>query len=416
MARGKPEYEGVEPGIQRITRKYDDGRVVVKFRIKYPDGNGGTQFRMVHSHRITDARNALAAAREAVRKGEHVTERDGRSRFIDVANLWFESHRADWKPRTERSYRWTIDSKLAPLHAVQLRNLNYGRVRDFRAQLAAAGLAPSSQKRTMLVLHAICEDARKRKLLAQNPCADLPKFKHRKPVKNMPTLDQVEALIARLASPAPADRWTYDPRWSLIVQTAAYSGLRAGELAGLQVRDFNPFKRSLGVERTVIELPGKFEDGGGLRVDTPKTESSRRVVTGLDEDLCGLLRLHCASLSPRDFVFGDRGPDGKPRPLNHGNFYKRVVKRACDELGIDMTFHDLRHFYASLLIDLGYNVVEVQSRLGHSSAAFTLNTYAHLFKEEAADVGDRIAERRAAARQTPTNVTSLKPKKGKAAF
>lgn len=416
MPRSEVRYEPVERGIQRVIRAAHDGREVVKHRIKYADANGEIQFRTIHSHRVKDAREALAEARESVRKGEHVSERALRTRFLDVANRWFESHRGDWKPRTERSYRWTIDSKLAPLHSVQLRNLTYGRVRDFRAQLAAAGLAPSSQKRTMLVLHAICEDARKRKLLAQNPCSDLPKFKQRRPVKHVPTLQQVEALIDRLDSPTPDDVWTYDARWSLVVQTAAYTGLRAGELTGLQVRDFDPFRRSLAVERTVIELPGRFEDGGGLRIGTPKTESSRRLVTGLDDELCERLRLHSSRLSPRDFLFGDRGPDGKPRPLNHGNFYKRVVKRACDELGIDMTFHDLRHFYASLLIDLGYNVVEVQSRLGHSSAAFTLNTYAHLFKEETTDVGGRIAEIRLAARETPDNVARLPRRKGAPPF
>lgn len=84
--------------------------------------------------------------------------------------------------------------------------------------------------------------------------------------------------------------------------------------------------------------------------------------------------------------------------LNHGNFYRRVFKKACAELGIDMRFHDLRHFHASLLIDAGLSPVEVAHRLGHANASFTLDTYAHLFKKESTRLGELIAAGRSKAR------------------
>jgi len=73
-------------------------------------------------------------------------------------------------------------------------------------------------------------------------------------------------------------------------------------------------------------------------------------------------------------------------------------------LGLDIRFHALRHFNASLLIDAGLTPVEVAARLGHSSPAFTLNTYAHLFKKESTGLGDLIAQRRAQARGAVSNV------------
>lgn len=73
-----------------------------------------------------------------------------------------------------------------------------------------------------------------------------------------------------------------------------------------------------------------------------------------------------------------------------------------------MTFHGLRHHYASLLIDLGLSPVEVAAQLGHESAAFTLRTYAHLFKKDTTDVGDAISRRRAAARVAGEQVTPLR--------
>ncbi|MEN9593817.1 MAG: hypothetical protein RLY23_300, partial [Actinomycetota bacterium] len=58
-----------------------------------------------------------------------------------------------------------------------------------------------------------------------------------------------------------------------------------------------------------------------------------------------------------------------------------VFKRAVVASGVPSgtTFHDLRHYYASLLIAGGENVKTVQARLGHASATETLNTYAHLW-------------------------------------
>ncbi|GAA4376886.1 site-specific integrase [Nocardioides caricicola] len=422
MARPEVTYESVERGVQKVIRTYDDGRVVTKFRIKYADARGKVQFKTVDSHRVKDARDALIEAKASVMKGQHVSPRDASARFIDVAREWLEVKQPDLKPRTYESYEWTVDKKLVPLHDVRMKNLDYRAVSTFRANLSKPKVngdrpAPSSVKRTMLVPHGICEHARKRKLILENPCADLDKVKARKPQKKMPSTEQVEALISRLSLPTPPrqDSWgrmlkerPADRRWALLVETAAYTGLRAGELAGLQARDIRGDQ--LSVVRTVIDLPGKYEAGGGLRLDTPKSEASARTIKIHDQILERRLRKHCANLKPRDFVFGDHDDEGKPRPLNHGNFYKRVIKPAADELHIEMTFHGLRHHCASFLIDLGMSPVDVAAYLGHESAAFTLRTYAHLFKEASRDYSKEFSKRRAAARgeEVSDNVVQLR--------
>ena len=61
---------------------------------------------------------------------------------------------------------------------------------------------------------------------------------------------------------------------------------------------------------------------------------------------------------------------------------------AAAGLGDGVTFHDLRHFYASLLIQHGESVKVVQKRLGHKSAVETLDTYSHLWP----DAEDRTRE------------------------
>lgn len=437
MAVLKPSYEPVERGIQKVTRHYTDKPDVVTHRIKYADDKGNIHFKTVRSHRIKDARDALALARASVGRGEHIGPKAGRIRFKEVADQWYAVREGDWKERTARSVRWTIDKKLAALHDMRMCDVDYDAVTKFKKDELSRRddgrkAAPSSIKRSLWVLNAICEHARKRKLIVTNPCQDLPKIKRDKggrPKATMPDTEEVERLIIELARPTPArldkrgrrlQERPADPRWPLLVETAAYTGLRAGELAGLKVRDLDFASGTIGVERTIITVCGSDieREEARLREDTPKSEAGLRTVKHIDPAVMDRLQVHCRGMRRGDYVFGYVDANGRSRPMHHGNVYRRFIKPAADELGIEMTFHGLRHHSASLWISIGLNPVEVAANLGHHSAAFTYKTYAHQFKAQAPDRGDLVAERRAAARgetEVATgNVTRLR--KGGAPF
>jgi integrase len=69
------------------------------------------------------------------------------------------------------------------------------------------------------------------------------------------------------------------------------------------------------------------------------------------------------------------------RPLRRTRFSGVWRPAAAAGLGDEVTFHDLRHYYASLLIRHGESVKVVQRRLGHRSAVETLDTYSHLWPD-----------------------------------
>ena len=127
-------------------------------------------------------------------------------------------------------------------------------------------------------------------------------------------------------------------------------------------------------------------------------------MTDLDPGLVSRLNAHVADKRSADYVFGDRDSACRPRPYRHGNFLRRVFNPTRRALGLDsLRVHDLRHFYASLLIDEGLTAPEVAKRLGHADAAFTLRTYVHLFDKRSVretGLGARIAARRAEAQGT----------------
>jgi hypothetical protein len=112
----------------------------------------------------------------------------------------------------------------------------------------------------------------------------------------------------------------------------------------------------------------------------PKTEASVRTIP-LPLIVVDSIAAHLAEYEPGDLrtIFsGDRG-----EPLRRNRFSERVWRPAVARAGLrpGTRFHDLRHYYASLLIRYGESVETVQARLGHASATETLDTYAHLWPD-----------------------------------
>ena len=79
-------------------------------------------------------------------------------------------------------------------------------------------------------------------------------------------------------------------------------------------------------------------------------------------------------------------PNSNGEPLNHGNILRRIFSPALKRAGLPrIRFHDLRHFFASLLLKQGEGIVYIANQMGHSSPNVTLGIYAHL-------MGDRNEE------------------------
>ena len=400
------------PGLRTVTRTYADGRVTVKWEVRIKK----------HGRLVTDgtystekvARDSLKKATARIESGNHVSARAGATPFLEVAEQWLAHGK--WKPRTAETNKAIVNNWLKPLHSLPVGHVRYDDVKVLMTGLRDAGLAPATQRRIESVLRAVYADAIKRDLVGVDPCRKVDKVKVGKPKIVIPETAQVEQLIVKvdeMRAAAIEKAFTQGRKnsaaescpWGLLVEFAAYTGLRAGEIAGLRVRHVDFATNSVTVEETVIDLHGK------LSVGTPKSDESYRTVSDCDPGLFTRLKDHVTDKKPGEYVFGAVGEDGTHLPYHHSNFNSRVFTPAVKALGLDgMQFKSLRHYYASMLIDEGVRVPEVAARLGHHDSAFTLRTYVHLFNKPESGLGERLAARRANSRkpQEQSNVRHLR--------
>ena len=242
-------------------------------------------------------------------------------------------------------------------------------INDWMAQMMSEGYAPRSVSKPFGLLRQAMRYAVAIDLLRKNPCdfCKPPKVKRRK----MQVLDRAERTrmlkLAREAEPAPL---------ALAIEFALTTGMRRGEICALRWSDIGECEVT--VNRAISM------DGGTPYEKDPKTEGSRRTIP-LTKRFYAVLR---AIEKDKQYVsrelgvpFGDPFILGTPEPDSrpyHPSRLTKDFKAFCDMNGFSLTFHDLRHTFATMMIAGGTDVRTVASYLGHSNVAMTLNTYAEV--------------------------------------
>ncbi len=173
--------------------------------------------------------------------------------------------------------------------------------------------------------------------------------------------------------------------YRLLVYMAAYTGLRANELAGLRRKDVDLLRGVVHVRQALKQLDPVIFGG-------PKNGKSRSVTLPTNTEFRDLLNAHLTAPTlggggAEALVF--TGPEGGV--MRHGLFMRRVwyqtikgdakrkITPALPPELHGLRFHDLRHSAASVLIAQGANPKQIQERLGHASITTTLDRYGHLF-------------------------------------
>jgi len=214
------------------------------------------------------------------------------------------------------------------------------------------------------ILGKILDRAVKSGHISSNPCRHV---KRPKPTKSLLSII-TEIEIARLAG-------AIHLRFRASVYLACYGGLRAGELFGLKRSNVELSGRRVLVSNTAVETNGR------LHIDQPPKSDAGRRTMPLSRVAAKALAAHAEMYGnrPDDYVF----PNEEGNPMRLSNFRNRFWKPALKRAGIDPSFriHDQKHSAISLWIKAGINVKDVSVHAGHTSVAFTLDRYGHLYPD-----------------------------------
>lgn len=299
-------------------------------------------------------------------------------RFSDYVRHWLEQVRRRVDEVTYQGYETLAKSHILPYFDQSGLLLQQIARADLQAYLdekashgrkdGKGGLSPRSIRLHKNILHQTLNEAVKNGLITSNPCQllDLPSVPRYE--AGFYTNEQLKALLQAAKG---------DPLYPLI-QIAILYGLRRSELLGLKWDSIDFVQKTLTVRHTVSKVTkavakDKTKTASSYR-SFPLTEEAALIFRQLKAEENRNRRLMGAAYQENDYLF--KWPDGRPFPPDYvSHHFSRLLKN--HDLP-HIRFHELRHSCASLLLNSGFTLKDVQEWMGHSDISVTGNIYGHL--------------------------------------
>lgn len=326
-----------------------DRRPNGRWRARYYDAAGKQHAR--HFGRKVDAQRWLDEVTASVVSGTYVSPATARTTVDEWATTWLAGY-AQHRRGTVRQAEVHLRRIRAEFGSMALRDVRPSHVKAWVSRMRAEGLADSYVYATYRRLAQVMGDAAADGIIPRSPCSRriAPSGGAQRPyVATTAQVWQLHDAFPQGLRPA--------------VLLGAFAGLRTAEVVALTVEDVD-------LMRGVV-TPARQHGGAPL-----KSKASAASIP-IPRDLTLTLSAELARTGSEHFVTSPIMRATTPWAI------ERAIRAHRGEAGLPAAFrfHDLRHYYASLLIAGGLDVKVVQARLRHASATTTLNTYGHLWPD-----------------------------------
>ena len=385
-----------------------------------------------------EAEQALAKAINEYNNAGQVFEPSEIS-VSDYLDYWFDNFcKMNLKYNTQLNYLNIIENHLKPRFGMyKLKALNAASIQEFANNLKMNGLSKSSSVGIITTLSGALNYAiEPLKYIQYNPCDKVkyPKYEKKK--------GETRYIITPQDFKKIIDRFPFPNQFYIPLMIGYYTGLRISEVFALTWDDIDmkertinvnkiTVKRNYGVDvRKVLEQKGKKEEKSAWYFGSTKTYSSNRIVK-FGETLYQALKQVKIQQNKNRLLYGEyytniykkkekdeKGDDicrlieieqsipcqlpkidmvcvrenGQYVSTDSFKYPSRVIHT---ELKIAFNFHSLRHTHATMLIENGANIKDVQERLGHQNIETTLQTYVHntdTLRNETVDIFENAAK------------------------
>ena len=367
-------------------RKRKDGRWEGRYVVGHDPITGKMISRNVLGKTQAQVKEKLRTAIENSKRLDYT--QTGKYTVGQWMDEWFEAYaKVKVRPSSHQTYKGYIENHIKPnigdipiekLTSLQLQKfyrllLTEGRVPRIESEKQPKGLSAKTVRNINQVISSAMDMAVRHKLILSNPTegCELPKVEHRE-MKTLPA-EQLGAFLREAKESGVYELYYMD----------LATGLRRGELLGLKWEDIDLQNGIIHVRRQVARVDGEVKE---LPL---KTKNSYRNISISRDAVAMLTEMEAHRSSEYVFPSSTGGPIS---PDSVNNMLHRVLKRA----GLpSIRFHDLRHTFATLALQNGVDIKTVSGMLGHFSAGFTLDTYAHVTtsaqKEAARTMGNVLA-------------------------
>lgn len=298
--------------------------------------------------------------------------------FSDAVRLWLEEAEIRVDAVTLQGYASLADTHILPyFDALKVKLVDVDRrvlqtyldekYRNGRLD-GKGGLSPRSLRLHKNVLHQTLKDALRDGLIPSNPCDLVTLPKNDRHESKFYSTEQVKALLVACKD---------DVLYPLLKLTAVY-GLRRSEVLGLKWDSIDFDNETITIKHTVSKVKTVVEK------DKTKNSSSHRTFPFLP-GICELLLSLKQQEKANRKLFGDayinndyilKWDDGHPFSPDYVSHHFADLLEKHDFPPI--RFHELRHSCASILINQGATLKDVQAWMGHADISITADTYAHL--------------------------------------
>jgi integrase len=244
------------------------------------------------------------------------------------------------------------------------------------------GLAPKTVRNIHAMIHRALVDAAAWKYITGNPASNVKPPKLPRTRRDVWRPDQIQTFLMSVR----------DDRFAALFLLELTTGIRRGQICGLEwsAVDLDAGEVTVHNNRVVVKGYARNKEGG-------KTKNADQTISIDQATIAALRRWLEIQKREREFFGNDYHPgdyvftfeDGRPP---HPDTIRQRFDRLAAAAGLSrITFHDLRHSYATGALKAGISPKVVSERIGHANVGFFLQTYAHVLRNDDRDAAEQAA-------------------------